>query len=357
VSILAVLVGALLLTGLLTYVYRSQRQGRAIREFREANELAQLGRDQEAVERYRNALSVSHSAEHRLALALELVKVGRLNEATVYLGELLRQNPDNAPANLGMARVAAGQGQLAEAVNYYNRAIYGAWPADAEGHRRTTRFELASLLAEHGARKQAVSELLALLSELPETATADRRRIGGLLQDYGATVDAVEVFRDLLRRDPRDAESYQGLGRAEFTLGRYAAAQAAFRNSLQWNPNNEQMKQRLAVCDEILALDPTLRGLSTAERYRRSRRLVESTLGALEACLSRQAGQTAGSAPRLAEAARNSLARTARQRPSADARENNLSLAEELWAAREKLCGPARQQYEALSLVMAHLAG
>ena len=66
-GVLAALAGLAILGGSLNYFYRTQRTGQA-QAFRKAgNRLLTQARYDEAVAQYRNALSISHSVDDRLA--------------------------------------------------------------------------------------------------------------------------------------------------------------------------------------------------------------------------------------------------------------------------------------------------
>ena len=95
--------------------------------FKEGNELTAENRYPKAIERFRSALSIFHSNRDRLSLALALLKADRTNEAGIYLKELIRSDPNSGPANLGLAKIAAQQGKVQEAVDLYHKAIYGSW--------------------------------------------------------------------------------------------------------------------------------------------------------------------------------------------------------------------------------------
>src|SRR5208283_1166443 len=175
-----VLAGMLLLAVTLGYLYRSQRAASARGYFETANQLAAAGRLSDSIEPYRHALSISASDDHRLALALALVHSQRLDEAGIYLREVLRSHPTSGPANLGLAEVYAGTGQIDEAVASYHRALYGVWLSDAAAHRVETRMELAVALGKEGRNKQAQVELLASMAEMPADP-AVRKRVARLL--------------------------------------------------------------------------------------------------------------------------------------------------------------------------------
>lgn len=355
VGVSAALLGLFLVLGLLTYLYRAERRQKAQEDFQAGNQLVRLGRHEEAIERYRNALAISHDRRHRLALAWALLGAGRFNEAAIYLREVVGEDPTSGPANLGLARVALQQGKIAEAAAHYRRAIFGQWPEQPEERRRETRFELAAVLAGSGAAKQASGELLAILEE--ETADAAvRRRVGRLLLQYGSPAESAGVFREMLRRDRRDAEAYAGLGEAEFAQANYVSAQSAFRRALEVAPDNKGVGERLQLCDRIVALDPSLRGLSSAERYRRSRSLLESAVAALVRCLGAAAEKPSAEEARgLLAGARQALRARGRPRSYGDAVERDVAMAEQLWAARERLCGAEPAADEVLARVLARL--
>ena len=283
-GVLAVLLVMIALAGFLTYSYRSQRSARAEQSFKEGNELMAENRYPEAIERFRSALSISHSNRDRLSLALALLKAERTNEAEIYLKELIRSDPNNGPANLGLAQIAAQQGNVQDAVDMYHKAIYGSWTENPRDNRIQARMELVATLGKFGRKTQAQAELLLLLAEMPEDV-AFQKQIGRLLLDYGLVKESAEVFRGITQRMPQDGDAYAGLGRAEFALGDFRSAQQAFRSALRRNPADVTSKKQLELAEQILALDPNLRGLNTSEKYARSRKLIEAALGSLDQCI------------------------------------------------------------------------
>jgi CIC family chloride channel protein len=225
----AVLAVLALLVGFLNYFFRAERVNRADRYYAAANQLLAKDRIEEAIEQYRNAVSVSHSVKDRLALGLALVKAERLNEATVYLDEVLKEDPASGPANLGMARILAKQGHIDQALERYHRAI-----ASGENPLQS-RAELVELLAKAGRLPQAQAELVTALAAAGDDPTA-RKQIAHLLIRYGRADDAAAVFRDLVRRNRHDAAAYDGLGEAEAAMGEARAACSAFRSALRIDP-------------------------------------------------------------------------------------------------------------------------
>jgi len=136
----------------------------------------------------------------------------------------------------------------------------------------------------------------------------------------------------------------------------YRSAQRAFKAAIRLNAADASAAKRLELVEHVLALDPTLRGLSTAERYRRSQRLMETALGSLAKCLGTMKGSPPAAVEELSDSARKSLLRRGRPHSYEDSTEENLGMAEQLWKARTDLCGPSQSADEPLSRLMAKLA-
>ena len=354
-GVLAVLLVMIALAGFLTYSYRSQRSARAELSFKEGNELMAENRYPEAIEHFRSALSISHSNRDRLSLALALLKAERTDEAEIYLKELIRLDPNYGPANLGLAQIAAQEGNVQDAVNLYHKAIDGSWAENARDNRIQARMELAATLGKFGRKTQAQAELLLLLAEMPEDEGI-QKQIGRLLLDNGLVKESAEVFRGIAQRTPQDGDGYAGLGRAEFALGNFRSAQQAFRDALSRNPADVTSKKQLELVEQILALDPNLRGLNSSEKYARSRKLMESALGSLDQCLAAETNPIPPSTMEIADAARKSLLDRGRPRSYGDAAEANVVLSEQLWKVRLGSCGPPKASEEILRILMARLS-
>ena len=350
-GLLIVTVAMAALAGVLNYLYRGQRNARATQYFQDGNKLMTTERYPEAIEQYRNALSVSHSSRDRLALAQALEKAGRPAEAEVYFREVLRDNHDSGPANLGLGQVAADRGDVREAIGDYHRAIYGSWPDQRKVHQVQARIELVQILGKFGKRQEVRSELLALEAEIPDDA-ALRKQLGRLLLDYGLPQESAGVFRKVIEKDRRDESALMGLGEAELAQNHYAAAQNEFKAALRVNPGDANAASRLQLVERILAVDPAARGLSPRERYERSRKLVEAALGSLDECLGTTKGATPGPVEELSNAARKLLLRPAK----GGGADENIALSERLWDARTGLCGPSKTPDDPLSRMMAQLA-
>ena len=103
--------------------------------------------------------------------------------------------------------------------------------------------------------------------------------MGRLFLLAGSPARAADIFRGMLHDASANADAYAGLGEADFARGDYRAAQRDFQTALRLAPDDQAARQRLDLCNNLLMLDPTVRGLGPAERFRRSLKLVELTTG------------------------------------------------------------------------------
>jgi len=351
-GVLAVLIGLGMVAGLLSYYYRTERAGRAQHFYQLGNQYLQRDLYDDAIGQYREALSISHGNQYRLALALALVKAGHPDEAAIYLNDLLRSDPTNAEANLGMARVAAQGGRIDEAVKYYHHAIDGAWPANTAADRRIqARLELIQVLGKAGRRQQAQAELLSIPAVAPGGLSV-KKQVALLSLEHGLAREGANLFRDLIEHDAQDQQAWAGLGEAEYALADYAAAQDALTAALRLNPNDTAVQKRLDAAAQILALDPMRRGLGAAERYRRSQAVLAGVLDVLDRC---SAATLPATLKGQMDAARRLLVKGRRPPSYSDAVENNTSVAEQLWTAGAQACGSMPPADTPLSRIMARL--
>jgi tetratricopeptide (TPR) repeat protein len=347
-GMIAALLVLVFLIGILHYSYRSKRGERAEQYFKTGSALLQQERNQEAVEQFRNAVSISpDNQQYRVSLGLTLVKTGHPDEGAVYLNEVLKRDPNSGVANLGLARIAAAHGKRSDAITYYHRAIYGTWPPGDETNRSEARFELADYLKKSGLQKEAIAELLAALEQARNNGAA-KKRIAGLLLEYGLPRQAADVFRDVLRTNIGDPQAEAGLGMAELALEDYRAARNAFRNAVRLDPSDQQSPRELELVEQVMALDPNVGGLRVSERYQRSVEVLRETLQVEEQCVA------AGNDPGV-DAARKALAHRPRRGEIDDATEMDLDLAVRLWKAAKNLCPAPAQKSEALDRVLARL--
>ena len=333
---------------------RRELRSEARHLYEEGMSLSGRGRQLQAVDRFRSAVAAERTNPvYQRALADAMLAAGKPAEARAIAAGRLQQEPTDAAASLLVARALVREGKSAEAVPYYQRAIYGIWDQEPAANRVRSRFELVDVLARMGAQRELLAELLPLQDQAP-TDRETRRRIAYLFLDAGAPTRAIEIFRGLLREHGRDAGTYAGLGEAELARGNYRSARANFAAAVQLAPGDSTIARRLALTQRVIGLDPTQRGIGSEEQYRRSVQLVGLTLQAADSCLPGSAAANQG----VVDSARAALVpRPRRSTGRHEAVEANLDLAERLWELRRAECpaGPTAAE-EPVALVLERLA-
>ncbi|MEX2301172.1 MAG: tetratricopeptide repeat protein [Bryobacterales bacterium] len=362
VAIFVTMILLFIVTGFYNSSFRAEQRERAAEHARMARTLADYGYHRQAIEHYREALTYARdNVEYQLGLALALYDMERYSEAENRLLDLRADHPTLALVNRLLARIAARDGRVDEAVSYYRTAIFGEWRRDPAGNRLATRFELAELLRAHGENMRAVGELLDLRKEAPARPDV-QKTIGRLLLEAGAPDNAAQVFEELLSRNAKDREVIVGYAQAQFALGNYVTAQTHFERALALDGDDPEVRSRLALSQEINRLDPTRRGISSRNRYRRSLEMAARSTELLQECLNPLGDKLVGPPvpppkelqPLLAQA--RELRSGKAQPPSDENIEANISLAERLWQAAESRCPGAGNQDRALRLVVENLS-
>ena len=351
ISVSVVLVAAFVVTGFLSASYTRARELRGREHYERGQALASSGQVQSAAEEYRKALLfMPDDTDYRISLCVALVELGRLNEAESHLQELAQEDPTDGLVNVMLARVAVKRKRPAQAIEYFQRAVYGYWPRERLPARYAARWELVSLLERQNRRTELTGELLQLYANTTGGAK-EKSKIGFLLLQYGAISDAMNVFREVSRESPRDAGAFYGMGQAHFDQGDYIEARREYQRAVRLEPSNRQYAQQLAFVTSVIEMDPFLPRLKAAERLRKSRAFLNRVVSDLEACAP-QSG-TASPAESITDAKK--LAASSSNDPDqlSDALQNATA---QLWNNRETLCGAKARPDQVVETVLARMA-
>ena len=331
---------------------RAESRVEAARLFKQGQAAITHGENAEAIERIRDAISIERgNRDYLRTLAQAQLTAGKTADAESTLADLLQTDSTDGLASLIMARVLVKEGRFSEAISYFHRAVYGQWNQDAAANQLRARFELIDLLAAHYSKEELLAELLPIQDQ-PRGDLKMRTRLGQLFLQAGSPARAAVLFRAVLHDAPSNAEAYEGIGDAEFAQSQYRAAQRDFQAALRLAPDEQTARKNLDLCDELLTLDPTLRGIGQEERFRRSLKLVELTQGETSQCAGPNPAPELQGLLDTAAKALKAHVRAARQ---AVASESNLDLAEQLWQARRKECKPPPATDNPLALVLARI--
>lgn len=335
----------------LARVEQADSQAQARRVFEQGRALLRRGENKQAIERIEDAIAIERGNRDYLeTLAEAEFAAGKFDDAQLTLTDLLASDPTDGAASLWMARIAAEEGRFADAVSYFHRAIYGHWNEHEIENRRRARFELIDFLAKHNSKEELLAELLPVQDYAAKDLNT-RLKLGRLFLAAGSPARASDEFHEVLRENPANAEAHEGVGEVDFARADYRAAQHDFQAALRLSPDNQTARQRLDLCNELLQLDPTVRGLDSEERYRRSVKLVELTLAEVNRCTANATAESQDLFGKAAEA----LAAKVRHGRENEAAEANVDLAAQLWQLRKKECKAAPPADSPLTLVLARM--
>lgn len=269
-------------------LHRAVQSELAVRWSKRGGEAMQAHLPFIAAEDYRTALSYDPAnEEYRLRLAQSLLAAKQWNEARAQLLALWEEEPANGEVNLTLARLFAFRNDPSKAIHYYNNAIDGVWSQNPRTRRTATRFELVHYLMQQKRLAQAQAELLTIQAEGPSN-TADQLLLGDLLLQVNEPLHAREAYNAVLAKDRDNAQAWLGKGQAALAMADYPAAEHALANTVARDASLDDARQQLELARQVLRLDPTLRGLSLAERSQRVAEAFQIALRRLTTCAAQQ---------------------------------------------------------------------
>jgi Flp pilus assembly protein TadD len=331
VTLFAITALLAVLTNYLYQSYASHQMALAARWLQRGEQALRDNKPQAAVDALSSALAYAPGdRDTAIKLAEALASAGRIQEATVYFNALLESQQGSGVINLQLARLAARQGNESQAIEDFQRAIYGNWEGDGYVRRREVRFELINYLIANHRLDQARSELLVASGNAPTDDITVQLEIARNMEQAQDPSDAFHVYRTILHHHPSLREALDGAGRTAFQLGRYLEAKHYLARALDL-PATEadadesavaalrQSRDQLNQASQILALYPSSR-LKPAERDARILSARTLAMARLTACVNTKAAApatpTAAPAPKVSSNPLQSLASRFSRQPS-----------------------------------------
>ncbi|MGA2604177.1 MAG: tetratricopeptide repeat protein [Verrucomicrobiia bacterium] len=238
------------------------------------NALVQLGRRQEAMGHYEQALRIQPDyAETHNNLGNTLFRLGRTQEAIGHYEQALRINPDLAKAHNNLGNALLQSGKVQEAISHYEQALQirpdlaeahnglgyallqaGKVPEAIEQDQLALRIKpdyadgynnLGLALAQQGRLREAMEQWEQALRVNPDLADA-HYNLGLALQKRGRFPEAIDHYEQALRIQPDDAEAHCNLGLALEKLGRTQEAISHYEQALRIKPDFTQAQNARA---------------------------------------------------------------------------------------------------------------
>jgi chloride channel protein, CIC family len=283
-AVAAITVAAVLIVSGLVFWQRSRRSQLGMEAYRNGEKLLAQGQVEEAVSAFRNALAQAPlDVKSRAALGLTLVQTGDLADASSYLSGVVKVDPQNGPVWMGLAEIALAGGDKKQALQLFPQALSREWPAQEESQRRSAQLKYAALLNEAGRRGEAISLLLSMIEQHGDDPAVGKEA-ADMVKVIGTPEQVEGAYAELARHFPADARVWLRLGDARFAAEKDLPALDAYQHAAQADPESADARLAVSRLEEILALDPTRRGLAVRDRALRWDEILGRVLTAVAAC-------------------------------------------------------------------------
>jgi tetratricopeptide (TPR) repeat protein len=238
--------------------------------YRDGQSQLSSGQIDSAIDSFRNAATDAlRDRRYELALANALADGNHEAEAQQTLLRMRESDPEDAEINSQLARLAAKRGEISDAVHFYQSALYGRWAGGQIDERKLQlRVELIRFLLGHQERDIALSELLILETDLPQSA-ASYVETARLFQQAGDTQHALKNYDEAIDLDRDDVDALTEAGETLFRQGNYPQAARSLKHALELNPKVEKTRQLLSITELVLSEDPLDPHLSKEEGQKR----------------------------------------------------------------------------------------
>jgi tetratricopeptide (TPR) repeat protein len=304
-----------------------------------------------AIESFRKSTAIDReNRTYVLALADSLAAGNHNIEAKQALLRLRELDPTNAEVNLHLARLAVKTGNVQDAALYYHSALDGMWTgSDVAERRRDVRTELIHFLIGRHDQNRALSELLVLDSELPDSADL-HVEAGKLFLSADDAKHALNDFSEAIRLDEHNAQALAGAGEAEFRLGEYLKARHYLAEAMAQGETSAETAQMLSLAAMVTSYDPLTEGLTAKERQRRLSASLDQATQRLDECQSKTSAPDLEALKGDAEAMQTEINSTTGFRDPGLI-SSGLGLIYRIEDAVNAHCGPAVGADEALLLI------
>lgn len=162
-------------------------------------------------------------------LGTALGQLGRTEEAIEHWTQALRMMPDLEEPHYGLGVVLAGQGKLPEAMNEWEQAVR-IRPSYAEAH-----YNLGVAAEQMGKVDEAIAHYQQALKFRPSYAKA-YNNLGSILLQRSRLTEAIDDFQRAVRIDPDFTEAHYNFGIALEQAGRIQEAIQEYGTAVTLNP-------------------------------------------------------------------------------------------------------------------------
>lgn len=286
-SLLAIVIVLFFVTLALFHSFTVHRQELAKRWLARGEKALQANQPLAAMDALRSALAYAPDDEIlQIDLAEALAAAGHTQEAVAYFNTLLESRPGDGMINLQLARLAARQGEEANALDHYEDALDGTWEGNGYTRRREVRLELAQYLIDRRHYDRARNQLLIAAGNAPDDINI-QLQIAGMMESAQDPANALHQYQKAMQHRPARLAALEGAGHTAYALNRFLQAKGYLERALN-HPDFEKQpsdlqahfRDMLADADHILLLYPSsdLSARDRAGRILSNRRTAQERL-------------------------------------------------------------------------------
>ena len=188
---------------------------------------------------FRHALAVTErNAPAHYNLANELANVGRTDEAIAEYRRALEVNPHYADAQCNLGTALLRKGDTAAAVAAFRRTI------EVQPNHVVAHCDLGLTLLDSGRTDEAIAEFRAAAA-LP-TGGIGFFHLGNVALRQGRIADAIANYEKALAADPGNADAHNNLAAALLRAGRSTEALRHFARALELRPRDSDTNSNFA---------------------------------------------------------------------------------------------------------------
>lgn len=207
---------------------------------------------------YQRLLQRNHNlVAAEIGIAYVRLREGRLQDASAAFASVLSRRPDDVSALIGAASTAVRLGDPEAALGFYRRvqtlrpeAVPRGRLADMKLQTAERRVAAGRAALAEGDKDRALGEYQAALAAAPEVAGL-RLEVASLQAARGELAEAAAV----LAADPaEDRQVTLRLGEVLVELGEYSRAMETYRRLLARDPKDDEAQRRLLAVHDRLAL-------------------------------------------------------------------------------------------------------
>jgi tetratricopeptide (TPR) repeat protein len=288
----------------------------------------------------------------QLELARAYRAAGEYEASRDVLRRLRGRFPDDAEISLRLATLEAQTGRTEEAIRQYQSTLLALWGPQQLDRRRDLRGQYIEFLLARDENARALSETLLLAGEITDDV-ASHLRVGELFLRAGDAARALAQFEGALDLDPRNRSAFARAGDAAFQAGHFRLAARYLARA----EDDTRTRELRPLVETIVALDPLLPGLTTAERHRRVVAAAGQLASELDGCRKDRCDRgdpQCAAVEALAEELAATRSSLRRRRPSDASVDAGLSTVTAMSERVGAACGTGSSVVRALGLIAAH---